>query len=211
MSAEMKLRVRRRSVLASIGGAAIGMVTFAYPGLASAVAPARHERNVIPTSTPSLRDPGFTGGRVHLKTADTLVVANPEYSRVIRVPPGRTIWKEFDVSIDEVNVGDAVHARGEPQPDGSLLARPGWIWVNIAVWHGRVTGRTAGGVLATRTRGRHVQERELTFSSRVEVISGKDLKPLAQGVGALALGGNIGAVGLALPDGRLRVTRIWVD
>lgn len=125
MPPELNIRLRRRSVLASIGGAALGLAGLAYPGLARVITPEPQVRD-LPRSTPELRDPGFTGGAVQLKTADSLVLTNPEYSRLVRIPPGRTIWKEFDVSIDEVNTGDRVMARGEPQPDGSLLARPGW-------------------------------------------------------------------------------------
>lgn len=81
--------------------------------------------------------------------------------------------------------------------------------MNIATWHGLITALRPNGVVARRARG--AMDRELVFSSRLEVISGKDLKPLRAGVDALKVGVQIGAVGLALPDGSLRATRIWVD
>lgn len=145
---------------------------------------------------------------MQLKTADSLVLSNVEYTRIVRIPPGSTIWKEFDISIDEVNVGDRVMARGEPQPDGSLLARPGWVWVNIATWNGKIIALRPNGLLTRRHDG---IERELVFSSRLEVISGKDFSRVPAGPKALTVGVQIGAVGLALPDRSLRATRIWID
>ena len=161
-------RLSRRGALASMGRTALGVAGLAYPGPPGTLI--SHARPVTALSaTEPASDPGFTGGTVQVKTADTLVISNPAYTRIVRIPPGATIWKEFHVSIDEVQIGDRLLARGEPQEDGSLLARPGWVWINIAPWHGSIMALRLNGLLTRRHDGR---EREIVFSSRLEVISG---------------------------------------
>lgn len=198
-------RVSRRGVLTSLAGLAVGIAGLAYPGIGRVLA-AEPRPNSVPDT--SGNDRGFAGGRVEFVTTDSIVLTNAEYTRIVRIPPGSTVWKEFDVALDQVEIGDRVQARGEPQEDGSLLAKPGWVWVNIATWHGEVVALRANGLL---TRRRDGLERELLFSPRLELISGKDLSPIAAGTSALVIGSHLGAVGLSMPDGSLRATRVWID
>lgn len=198
-------RVSRRGVLTSLAGLAVGIAGLAYPGIGRVLA-AQPRPSSMPDTAEN--DRGFAGGRVEFVTADSLVLTNAEYTRIVRIPPGSTVWKEFDVALDQVKIGDRVQARGVLQEDGSLLARPGWVWVNIATWHGEVLALRSNGLL---TRRRNGMERELVFSRRLEVISGKDLSPIPAGARALVIGSHLGAVGLSMPDRSLRATRIWID
>lgn len=72
-------------------------------------------------------------------------------TRAVRIPPDVVVSKEFDVQLSEIQIGDWVDAKGEKQADGTLLAKSGWICVNIGCWEGIIT--TVGHIssLATTT------------------------------------------------------------
>lgn len=201
----LKSGMSRRSLIGSLTGALLGALSFAYPGLARVSTDVRSAGTGMPTPAAD-KDPTFWSGKVAAKTRDSLVVTSMEGTRVVRVEPGQTIWKEFDVSVDAVDIGDSVMAKGEPQPDGSLLARPRWVFVNGGQWDGTITAVRPGG-LVVRRRGR---DREIALSQRVQVITAVKQLPVAAHIAALTVGREIGMVGLGLPDGSLRATRIWI-
>jgi len=181
-------------------------MSFAYPGLARVITNDSRSRAAVPTPAED-KDPTFWSGRVTAKTADHLTVTSAEGTRIVRVAPGPTVWKEFDVSIDAIEIGDSVMAKGEPQADGSLLARPGWVFVNGGQWDGTISALRPGGLTVRRHDG---VDRVIAFSSRLQVITAAKQRPVAAGVGALTVGRQIGMVGLGLPDRSLRATRIWI-
>jgi hypothetical protein len=146
-----------------------------------------------------------------------VLVENPVVTRVIRMDPAIEVWKEVFVSPSVIQVGDDVTAaRGIPQPDGSLMATSRWVWVNIGKREGFVQ-QLAGDHLnlqLARTApadGQTLPVQRLFFSPTLEVIRGKDESPWPGGVRGLVTGTRIGAVGLNLPSGELRATRIWVQ
>lgn len=204
----MKPRVSltRRGLVRGLGGAVLGFISVPYPALGRVVSAA--------TATPSTHtvaagadDPGFWSGRVTAKTTDTLTLSSAAGVRVLRIPAGAVLWKEVPVAIDAVNVGDWVMARGDPQPDGSLAAKPGWAWVNIGQWHGEIIDVGPGGLVVRRADGR---VRSVTYSQQVEVIRAHKQVRLAGGTANLTAGLQVGSVGLTLPDQSLRATRIWI-
>ena len=99
-------------------------------------------------------------------------------------------------------------AKGEPQADGSLLARPGWVWASIGQWSGVITAARSSDLLVKRHDG---VDRSVGFSPRLEVIRANDQRVVPAGVAALTIGTRIGAVGLVLPNRGLRATRVWID
>jgi hypothetical protein len=70
--------------------------------------------------------------------------------RAVRIPSGAVVWKEFDLAPNAIAVGDWVDVKGTPLYDGSLLAKSGWLFVNI--------GRR-DGVVSTRNRRRRDHSR----------------------------------------------------
>jgi len=202
-----KSLLTRRGVIGSAIGGLVGAIGFAYPGLARVLeAPSRMAPRAADST--NWRVDNFTSGEVIAKNAESLTLASAEGSRVVRVPPGKTIWKEFDVSIDDVEIGEWVMASGSPQPDGSLLGRPGWIWASISQWSGTVAALEPDGLLLHRRDGR---TKKMYFSTKLEVIRAHDQTVIAVGPRALSVGKTIGAVGLVLPDKTLRATRLWID
>jgi hypothetical protein len=204
----LKSGISRRGLLGSIVGAVLSAASFPYPGLARVLTTNEHPASFGAPTPADGNDPSFWSGEVAAKMPDNLVLTSMEGTRVVRILPGPTIWKEFDVAIDAVDIGDWVMAKGEPQPDGSLLAWAGWAFANIGVWHGTITALRAGGLVAKRHDG---IDRALSFSRRLEVVTAARQLPVAAGTRALAVGMQIGSVGLVLPDRSLRATRIWID
>lgn len=196
-------RVSRKSFISAAAGAAVGVGGFLYPGLSRAATPDRHD--LTNRGTISGPDPTFASGEVVTKTDASVLLQTEVTARVVRIQPGPTVWKEFDVTINEIQIGDWVDAKGTPQVDGSLAARPGWAWVNIGRTDGVITSADGAGVVVAHSHG----SRRLTFSSTLEVIH-RDETPVSGHTAALTPGTTIGAVGLRLSNGDIRATRIWL-
>jgi hypothetical protein len=195
--------MERRGFLAAAGGSALAAVSFLYPGVAKAArAATTGPRTVVPD--PGL-DPTFATGEVASITSEGVVLHTPTTARAVRLPAGTSVWKEFDLKPDVIELGDWVDVKGEPQTDGSLLATNGMVFVNIARKDGVIESVSSSGVSISNERGKHA----LGLSRALEVIRGSDGTPLARGLSDLAVGGAIGAVGVRLRDGSFRATRIW--
>ena len=115
------------------------------------------------------------------------------------------MWKEIEGGPELIESGDWLHVKGVPQEDGTLLATSGMVFVNI--------GRRDGTIVSTTADSATLQYRGETFtiefSDSLEVISEADGTPYSEGTDALKPGTQIGAVGLNLPNGGYRATRIW--
>lgn len=199
--------MKRRSFLQIAGGAALGTAGFLYPGAADAARRARASRGPTTIDAPHGVDPTYAGGKVIAKTADGVVLQTPETARAVRVAPDTVVWKEFEGTPDLIHIGDYVDAKGEPQTDGSLVARSGMVFVNIGRRDGVIEQRGASGITLRRHDGRGAWQ--IGLSRALEVIDGDTGAALAGGLGALSVGQSVGAVGLLLPNGGFRATRIW--
>lgn len=201
--------VPRRKFLRALGAVGLAVLGFLYPGLGDAPARSRPGAAVSEAATGSGRlsgfDPGFATGRVVARTADGVILESAAGRRTLRFPPGAVVWKEFHVGPEAVEVGDWVYARGEPLPDGSLLARSGWVWVNIGRRDGVVVDVGAGGLTIRHAKGTEVIE----VSPGAEVIDLATGGPLAGGLSGLSPGMVVGMVGVVLAGGRFRATRLW--
>lgn len=203
-----RMPITRRGFVGGLVGGLLGAASFAYPGFARVLAADVTTDKQDSQSSRQQADPLFAVGKVELKANDSLILTSLEGQRVVIVPAGRSVWKEVAVSIDNVEIGDYVMARGDQlRPDGALLARAGWIWANIGQWHGRVNSVDPRGMVVRRRDG---LTRPVQFSATIDVIKAKDRTPLPNGIAAIAAGAEIGAVGLVLPDRSLRATRVWV-
>lgn len=215
------LSLTRKALLKGAGAAGVAALGFLYPGAGSALASAvqaRSERGgtggageVAPVrSGVDVRrlegaDASYAGGEVVTITEEGIVVLSAEGTRAVRIARDAVVWKEFDLGPEVIDFRDWVDAKGTPLPDGSLLARSGWIFVNIGRSGGVISSVSAQGLTIRTSKSSKLLE----FSRRLEVVSAKDESPLD--VSALSIGSTIGAVGLRLPDRRFRATRIWIE
>jgi len=212
--------MERRSFLKAIAAGSAAAVNFFYPGMTSVVGAATLEskESVEKDSRkyPEI-DPDFAGGYVVERTTEGFVLAAGNEFRAVRLPAEAAVWKEFEgVNHSEVQVGDYVDVRGTSLPDGSLLAKNAW--VNIGRLDGTVEqlmpvdgSITAQGskLRVAAIKGGH---REIELSSALEVvrISDADVEMMAASIENVVPGTKMGAVGLRLPNGGFRATKIWI-
>jgi hypothetical protein len=209
----MEGRLQRKTFLQAVAGSALATINFFYPGLVRGAAASGAEPTALPAGAGAKEvirvegpDPGFAGGEVVSKTTDGVVLRSELGVRAVRIPSETVVWKEFDVTADAIDVGDWVDVRGTPLADGTLQARSGWIWVNIGRRDG-VLERVSPTALKLKSERGDSQGIEL--SPRLEVIDPEDGLPLPGQVRALRPGMHVGAVGLVLPNGGFRATRVW--
>ncbi len=173
------------------------------------------EKSIVPgTNVKQMKgpDPSYAGGKVITKKSDGIVLQSASGVREIRFPAQAVVWKEFDVTLEAIELNDWVDVKGTPLEDGSLLAQSGWVFVNIGRLDGTVdqvsdqVSEKPNTLTVKTERGQKLIE----LSQRLEVITAKDGLPLSGHISALTQGIEIGAVGLRLPDGGFRATRIWV-
>ncbi len=200
--------IPRKTFLGTVGGTVAMVVGFLYPELARAVASPTAGSRTAPggtSVTPTGADPTYASGEVVASTPEGLVLQSAAGTRAVRLPSATLVWKVFDVTPDAIQLHDWVDAKGTPLADGSLLARSGWVFVNIGRREGVVDKISPAGLTMRHNKGTETIE----LSSRLEVISATDGRPLPGGLAALTPGTQIGAVGLRLAGGGFRATRIW--
>lgn len=210
------MKITRRSFLGTVGGAALWIIGFLYPGI-QAFSKTASESPQIPSSAGAVSatelrqmngpDPTYAGGEVVEKTLEGVILKSDTGVRAVRIPAETAVWKEFDVKPDVIQLHDWLDVKGTPLADGTLLAHSGWVFVNIGRRNGFVEDLSADSLVLRTAKGTE----RIELSSRLEVISAHDGKPLPGGVAALRRGAQIGMVGLRLPNGGFRATRIWSE
>jgi hypothetical protein len=212
--------MERRSFIKTIAAGSAAAVNFFYPGLTNVVSAATvdSKESAAPQANkhPEI-DPDFAGGYVVERTREGFVLAAGNEFRAVRLPGSAAVWKEFEgVDHSEVKVGDYVDVRGTTLGDGSLLAKNAW--VNIGRLDGTVEQLmpVGGDISAQGSRMRIAAikggYREIELSSALEVvrISDADVEMMAADITNVVPGTKLGAVGLRLPNGGFRATKMWI-
>lgn len=79
---------------------------------------------------PGAPDPNFAEGRVTGRDGSLLRVAGSDGRfHQIRLTGGTSVWKLRPTTVDRIEIGDGLYARGVRMPDGKLAADS--VWVNI--------------------------------------------------------------------------------
>jgi hypothetical protein len=205
----------RRQFLKALGGGLLVGIGFFYPGLPHLWRGPEQRviKELAPAGTASTSvyqvegpDPTYAAGEVIEKTSEGVILKSDIGLRAVRLPPGTVVWKEYETTPDVIQIHDWLDVKGTPLPDGTLLARSGWVFVNIARRDGQVVALIPQGLVLQHNKGQETIE----LSSWLEVIRADDGKPVPTGVDALRSGMHIGAVGLRLSNGHFRATRIWI-
>ncbi|HEY0606248.1 MAG TPA: DUF5666 domain-containing protein [Herpetosiphonaceae bacterium] len=222
--------MERRSFLKVVAAGGAAAVNFLYPGLTGVVSaatkgdeaiekhPEKHPEDPAkhPEKHPEI-DPDFAGGYVVERTAEGFVLAAGNEFRAIRLPNDASVWKEFeDVDHSEIQLGDYVDVRGTSLADGSLLAKSAW--ANIGRLDGTVEQLMpqGGDIMAQGSRVRVAAikggHRDIELSSALQVvrISDADADVMEASIMNVVPGTKMGAVGLRLPNGGFRATKIWI-
>ena len=201
--------IDRRGFLQRVAGVSAGAAGLLYPGAERALGFGSTARGAVREGTlllePHGPDPTYAGGDVVAQTDNGIVLQAAGTSRGVRIPATTVVWKETEVGPDVIATGDWLDVKGSPQDDGTLLATSGMVFVNIGRRDGTVVSSDPDS--ATLLYGSDTFTIEL--SDYLEVISAADGTPYSDGPQALYEGCQMGAVGLNLPNGGFRATRIW--
>lgn len=213
-------RMERSAFLKSLTFGSVIVANFLYPGVtdaarknasASGAAPGKGSMKLtqgpggVQIKTLEGTDPTYAGGRVVSKSGDGLVLEAGSAVQAVRIATDAVVWKEVEVTLNAIDLDDWVDVKGTPLPDGTLLAWSGWVFVNIGRRDGVIEDIGNKGMTLRQSNG----TRDVAFAEKVEVIHAEDGAPVGQHLAALELGMEVGAVGLLLPQGGFRATRIW--
>lgn len=126
---------RRRFLTAAAVGGATVIGASSLGGLDPAAAFAES----TPSLDPAVDTAAFVEGRITQIKGTALEVLSSHGDRhVVQVTSGTSIWKVRPTSMDAVEVGDGLYARGVDMPDGTVAADA--VWVNIVNLDCTITG-----------------------------------------------------------------------
>lgn len=216
--------MQRRNLLKGSAVAAIGAVVgFLFPGLSgtlirdSSAAPSSPRPAATLVNEPMPREPkpivhqregadlGYAGGTVVSVTPDGVLLKSLDTMRAVRIQSDSVVWKEFETSPNVIELGDWIDVKGTPLDDGTLLAESGSIFVNIGRRDGIVESVSNDHMTIRHSKGVETVE----LSTKLEVVEADTQAAVVGGVAALSPGTSVGLVGLRLPGGGFRATRIW--
>jgi hypothetical protein len=132
----MNPAIDRRKFLTA---AAVGGATIVGASALGGLDPESAFADPTPSLDPAIDTAAFAEGRVTQIKGTALEVAGSHGDRyVIQITSGTSIWKVHATSIDSIEVGDGLYARGVDMPDGTIAADS--VWVNIVNLHCTVSG-----------------------------------------------------------------------
>jgi hypothetical protein len=149
-------------------------------------------------------DPSYAGGIVVAIHGARIVLEVAGIPRVVQMTDETIVWREFPLAPDAIELGDWLDVRGVPCADGTLLARSGMVLVNVGFADGTVTDVDDRAI----TLEHGDRRTSFAFSDHLQVVSMIDGLPRCEHLRALAPGMLADVIGLVLPDGSLRATRI---
>lgn len=126
--------IDRRKFLSS---AAVSGATIVGASALGALDPAAAFADPTPSLDPAI-DPvngtAFAEGRVTQIKGTALEVAGSQGDQyILQITNGTSIWKLHPTTIDAIEIGDGLYARGVDMPDGTIA--PDAVWVNIVNLH----------------------------------------------------------------------------
>jgi hypothetical protein len=126
----------RRRFLTS---AAVSGATIVGASALGALDPAAAFADPTPSLDPAIDTAAFAEGRVTQIKGTAIEVAGSQGDQyVLRITNGTSIWKVHPTSLDAIEVGDGLYARGVDMPDGTIA--PDAVWVNIVNLHCTING-----------------------------------------------------------------------
>lgn len=132
----MNSPIDRRGFLTS---AAVGGATIVGASALGGLDPAAAFADPSPSLDPAVDTAAFAEGRVSQIKGSALEVAGSHGDQhILQITNGTSIWKVRPTSLDAIEVGDGLYARGVDMPDGTIAADA--VWVNIVNLHCSITG-----------------------------------------------------------------------
>lgn len=123
----MNPAIDRRKLLTS---AAVGGATIVGASALGALDATAAFAEPTPSVDPAIDKSTFIEGRITgIKNGMLDVTSSEGELHRLQITNGTSVWKVHATSIDAIDVGDGLYARGVEMPDGSIAADA--VWVNI--------------------------------------------------------------------------------
>lgn len=198
--------MRRRTFLQTMTVGSATIAAFLYPGITKVLGQTTPASGLAVAANDSFWDPDIARGRVAEVTTNGVILEVGKDMHVVRIAANTLVWKEFYQAPKEVplQIGDRVTAQGTGLSDGSVDAQR--LWVNIGRLDGVIDQISSQEMTIINKDG---QARRVVMSMKVAVVNAKTDAVLPNHIASLQKGQDVGRVGLRLPDGVLRATKIW--
>lgn len=132
----MNPSIDRRKFLSA---AAVSGATIVGASALGALDPAAAFADPTPSLDPAIDTAAFAEGRVTQIKGTALEVAGSNGDQyILQITNGTSIWKVHPTTIDAIEIGDGLYARGVDMPDGTIA--PDAVWVNIVNLHCTING-----------------------------------------------------------------------
>ncbi|MGP4111282.1 cell wall protein [Streptomyces sp. 4N509B] len=133
-------RLGRRGFLSS---AAVGGATIVGASALGALDADAAFAQPTPSLDPAIAKTSFAEGRITAVSGSLLHVAGSYGERHrIQLTHATSVWKVRPTTVDDVEVGDGLYARGVEMPDGTMAADA--VWVNIVNLYTTIRGIQRG-------------------------------------------------------------------
>jgi hypothetical protein len=182
---------RRRLLTGAVLGGTAGLVGATALGpLAPEAAGATRTQAIEPGSP----DPNFVEGRINGIDGHVLRVTSSDGSfHRIQLTTGTSVWKLRPTTMDRIEAGDGMYARGVRMPDGVLAAES--IWINIVNLTVHITS-IGRGVMHVDHHGSKIVAHVVPGTSAA-VYNGT---PAVSDLSMLRVGGHAQIIGAWRPD-----------
>lgn len=155
---------------------------------------------------PGMRAPGFYVGTVELRDGDLIYMATAEGAKVVRTTNASLIWRGGPVPADSIQKGDVLHVSGALLPDGTIAA------VNVEANVGQVRGTIAqilsDGWQVIESKG--TTRRVIIDTARPPEVLRRSAPADVAALRQVARNSPVMIIGLVLPDGSLRATKVFL-
>lgn len=193
--------IDRRSFLTA---AAVGGATIVGASALGGLDPASAFADPTPSLDPAIDAAAFAEGRVTQIKGTALEVAGSHGDQhVLQITNGTSIWKVHPTSIDAIEIGDGLYARGVDMPDGTIAADA--VWVNIVNLHCTVSGIGKDRIMLAHGHS-SLTGNVLTGTTTVSYLGGAQTSDLS----GLKIGQSVQVLGAWRPaDDSVDLVTMW--
>lgn len=201
--------MQRRTLLRNL---ALGVVAAPTTGMAS-IGVFNANRRALAVTPADLTPAGrytqataittFVQGTVLSRDASGVLLVNRRGTQSVRLSPATSVWREADTTADAIASGDFLYVQGRRLDGNTVEALR--IWANIGWYRGQVSAVAADRVRVFLGGG----ERTIYFSPVTLLF--QRAQPSTHFSGQVVVGQRIEALGMFVPGGDMRATRVWVS
>ncbi len=194
--------MERRSLLRQVVlGTGAGLTATALGGFGQLASDGRGSLRRVLAGT---LDSAFTQGTVLSRDSSSLLLTNQRHGmQQVRASAATTVWREIETTWQAIEPGDFLYVKGNALPNDAVEGVR--IWANIGWYRGVIDEVASDHVrlfLGSGTRKVYLTPLTLLLQAG---------RPAAHYAGQLSIGQRVEALGMFVPGGDMRATRLWIN